>query len=57
LSVNKHKTEEEVALIAIDQIVTSLNSLAETQKAMCQIVQGLLFELSNGQQGKKLEED
>jgi hypothetical protein len=47
---------DDEAMLAIEQIVTSLNSMAETQKALCEIVQALLFELSNGQQGKKLEE-
>lgn len=57
MSVRDKPNPDEVALLAIDQVVTSLNSLAETQQSMCEIVQALLYELSNGQQGKKLEED
>lgn len=52
MSVDK----DDEAMIAIEQIILSLNSMAATQKTMCEIAQALLFELSNGQQGKKLEE-
>lgn len=57
LSARDKPNPDEVALLAIDQIISSLNSMAATQRAMCDIAQALLFELSNGKQGKPMEEE
>ena len=57
MSARDKPNPDEVALLAIDQIISSLNSMAATQRAMCDIAQALLFELSNGKQGKPMEEE
>jgi hypothetical protein len=56
LSANKHKTEEEIALIAIDQIIRALNSMAESQKDLCNLAKEVLDELSKCKKEEKLEE-
>ena len=56
MSANKHKTEEEVALIAIDQIIRALNSMAESQKDLCNLAKEVLDEFSKYRKEKSLEE-
>jgi len=41
IRLSAHKTEEEVALLAINQIALSLKSMAESQKDLCDILQNL----------------
>ena len=50
MSVDKDDPEA-VAMLAIEQIVGSLESLAETQKSMCDIAQELLRELKRQRKG------
>ena len=44
--MSAHKTEEEIALLAINQIATALNSMAESQKDLCGILQELADRLA-----------
>ena len=47
------KDSEEIALLAIESLMGSLNSIAETQKAMLELLDDLVKEMKRGRQNSR----